>query len=391
MAPIHIIISGASSVGKSTLVDECIRKFRLERKLKQYRFKPMHEVARAVLKRLNITGAHLQRHIQQQDIRQFANVQEKIIHEQLLNFDNEKQNNYLSDRSGFDALAYVHCYFDNEQAADSLFQTEEFQLLIQQCVGGLIFVIQPQEQLRAVNDNMRIVPNYEEQVRYTECLEFWYQRAGLPYFVIVDLDMAKRTEFIEQHINGHFHWLPPQMSIPLRLPFHLSKQNRHRPKNDIAAQPNFDHSYIRRIHVLDPQNVQISHERYDTNRLVEKYDPSCLNNKFVSVLLGRQLTNVFVQNILGNGISINGEEFNFIGYSNSQLKDRSCYLYGGSTDEIQQILDDNGDFHKIKTISKRSARIGLLFSSCTPTIHIESENIIEIDDIERNNYTFTDG
>ncbi|CAF4742410.1 unnamed protein product [Rotaria sp. Silwood2] len=46
---------------------------------------------------------------------------------------------------------------------------------------------------------------------------------------------------------------------------------------------------------------------------------------------------------------------------------------------------------KLKNLSKRAARIGLLFSSCTPTIHIESDHVIQIDDIEKNGYTFTDG
>jgi hypothetical protein len=148
---------------------------------------------------------------------------------------------------------------------------------------------------------------------------------------------------------------------------------------------------MRFIEISDKQNVKISYKKYDTNRIVEKYDPSCLNNQFASILFDQKLDNQFLENILSNGIYINNQQYNFIGYSNSQLRGRSCYLYAASNEEIQKMIDDNGDFDKIKNISKRAARIGLLFSSCTPTIHIQSEQVIQIDDVERNGHTFTDG
>ena len=124
------------------------------------------------------------------------------------------------------------------------------------------------------------------------------------------------------------------------------------------------------------QNLKISYKKYDQNRIVEKYDSSCLNNKFVSILFDQKLDNTFLEKILSNGIYINNHQYNFIGYSNSQLRGRSCYLYAASYEEIQQMIDDNGDFDKIKNISKRAA-----------TIHIEAKQVIEIDDIERNGHT----
>lgn len=383
----HIIISGASSVGKSTLVDECLKEFREDKNLKNVRFKRIQEVARTVLNRLNMTGKHLENYIKENNINAFSNIQQKIINEQVLCFDLEKENNYLSDRSGFDALAYIHHYFNNEQKTNLVFQSKQFQQLINQCQNGLIFLIQPQEELQAQNDNMRIVPNYQDQIGYTNYLKYWYEKAGLPYFIITDLDMKKRIEFIREHIKGNFHWLPPEISIPLRLPFHLNKAE----DNNISKITNFNQSCMRYIQIIDKQNIKISYKKYDKNRLVEKYDPSCLNNKFISILFDQKLDNKFVENVLLNSIFINNQQYNFIGYSNSQLKGRSCYLYAGTNQQIQTIIDDNGDFYKIKNLSKRAARIGLLFSSCIPTIHIESDHVIQINDIQRNDYTFTDG
>ncbi|CAF1625440.1 unnamed protein product, partial [Adineta ricciae] len=269
MSPIHVIISGASSVGKSTLVDECIQRFSQDKKLKYKKFQRIQEVARTVLNRLKLTGKDLQHYIQTKNSNAFCRTQEQIIKEQVSYFDKHKESNYLSDRSGFDALAYVNLYLNDKQSAQRIFDAPTFQHLIDQCRLGLIFIVQPQEELQAQNDGMRIVPSYREQVEYTQVLEYWYQQAQLPYFVIADLDMTKRVEFIHEHINGRFHWSSSGMSIPLCLPFHLDK-----PK---------DSSCIRYIGILDKQNLRISYEKYDANRLVEKYDPSCSKNKFLSI------------------------------------------------------------------------------------------------------------
>ncbi|CAF4829145.1 unnamed protein product, partial [Rotaria sp. Silwood2] len=207
MSSIHIIISGASSVGKSTLVDKCLRKFSQDKKLKNKQFKRIQEVA-----------------------------------------------------------PYIHYYFKNEQKVNSIFRSELFQSLINQCQNGLIFIIQPQEDLQAQNDNIRIVPNYQDQIEYTDSLKYWYRKAHLPYFVLTDLDLTKRVEFIEKHINGYFHWLSPAIPIPLYLPFHLNKQQPHHEQNNIASRSHLDQSYMHFIEISDKQNIKISYKKYDKNR-----------------------------------------------------------------------------------------------------------------------------
>lgn len=293
MSPIHIIISGASSVGKSTLVEQCLLH------LTQYSFIRIQEVARTVLKRLNLTGKDLLNNIKENNLEQFSSIQEKILEEQINSFNQEKEKNYLSDRSGFDALAYIHCYFNNQEKPNEIFQSKLFQSLIKQCQNGLIFIIQPKQELKAQNDNMRIVPEYEEQIKYTECLKYWYEKAHLSYFVINDLNLTKRVEFIQQHINGHFQWLAPEFPIPLCLPFHLEIPN----------------SFIRFIEILDKQNIQISYKKYD------------LNDKFTIISFHSELDDLFIQKILSNNIYINGEKYHLIdNNSNNQLQNRSYYL-----------------------------------------------------------------
>lgn len=380
MSSIHIIISGASSVGKTTLVHRCLKSFHEDRKFKTIPFKQIDEVARTVLKRMNITGKDLTKYIDQNNVNRFSQIQEQIITEQVKAFDQQKDENYLSDRSGFDALAYIDCYFPDTRNAQTIFQSSIFKQLIDQCRTGFIFLIQPQEDLQAQHDQMRMVPSYEEQIRYTDSLKKWFKRAELSYFVITDLDLNKRVDFIRKHLDGHFQFLPNDFPIPLNIRFHLNK-----PKSKD------DRHYIRFIEIIDEQNVKISYKNYDANRFVEKYDPSCLKNKFASIKFDKDLNCDFVERILLNGIGLNDKMYHFLGCSPSKLKERSCYLYADSSEQIERLIEENGDFSQIKSISKRMARIGLLFSSCTPTIDIPSDRVKHIDDIERNGFTFTDG
>lgn len=63
------------------------------------------------------------------------------------------------------------------------------------------------------------------------------------------------------------------------------------------------------------------------------------------------------ENILKQGISFSGATYRFLGHSNSQLKEKTCFLLNDSTDEeIYELLSRFGDFSKIKTAAKRAKR-----------------------------------
>lgn len=86
---------------------------------------------------------------------------------------------------------------------------------------------------------------------------------------------------------------------------------------------------------------------------------------------------------------IAGQHYQFLGFSNSQMKNHSCWMIaiesGYTADEIRSQL---GDFSRCKNNSKYASRLGLCFSGTYRTIQM---NRISIPDIERNNYCFTDG
>jgi hypothetical protein len=91
------------------------------------------------------------------------------------------------------------------------------------------------------------------------------------------------------------------------------------------------------------------------------------------------------------GITINDVCYNFYGHSNSQLKSRSCFFMAASREEISKRIEAMGDFSKMKTVGKKTKRIGLLFSSAKTAMTVSPDRVEDIADVETADYCFTDG
>lgn len=90
-----------------------------------------------------------------------------------------------------------------------------------------------------------------------------------------------------------------------------------------------------------------------------------------------------------NHLNLFGRSFEFLGFSNSQMKNHSCWLLSPESGyTADQVRNELGDFHRCKNNSKYASRLGLCFSGTYRTVQM---SITKIPDIERNNYIFTDG
>jgi len=102
-------------------------------------------------------------------------------------------------------------------------------------------------------------------------------------------------------------------------------------------------------------------------------------------------TTGYIAKLLRAGIEIQGVHYNFYGYSNSQLKSRTCLLLAASKKDISMRIESFGDFSKMKTVAKKAKRIGLLFSSAEVAMIVDPARCEDIPDVENDNYIFTDG
>lgn len=97
------------------------------------------------------------------------------------------------------------------------------------------------------------------------------------------------------------------------------------------------------------------------------------------------------KNVL-DGLTIFDYDYEFLGFSNSQMRGHSCWMVIKTLDSwAQTIRNDLGDFSICKTTAKYASRLGLCFSSTYKTLPISKAQILHIPDIDRNGYNFSDG
>lgn len=103
--------------------------------------------------------------------------------------------------------------------------------------------------------------------------------------------------------------------------------------------------------------------------------------------------------ILKNGIKCGKYNFQFLAFSNAQLRTQSLWMFSEPKPKNEKKITCNtirswmGSFSHIKNVAKYSARLGQCFSSTINTRTIQKEDFQEIDDItsEDGKYIFTDG
>ncbi|KAJ9135705.1 hypothetical protein P3X46_032857 [Hevea brasiliensis] len=103
-----------------------------------------------------------------------------------------------------------------------------------------------------------------------------------------------------------------------------------------------------------------------------------------------------ILSILRNGIVIGEKKFEFLGFSQSQLRENSVWMFasrpGLTAEDIRKWM---GDFREIKNVAKYAARLGQSFSSSRETFNVYRHEIEIVPDIEVNsdgiNYVFSDG
>ena len=98
-----------------------------------------------------------------------------------------------------------------------------------------------------------------------------------------------------------------------------------------------------------------------------------------------------VKRVLTNGIRIGDRTYEFLACGNSQFREHGAYFFAPlpnlSTKKIRKWM---GSFKEIKTVALYTSRLGQCFST-TRAIHGAVAKMVEIPDIRRNGFNFTDG
>ncbi|KAK3009291.1 hypothetical protein RJ639_013141 [Escallonia herrerae] len=107
-----------------------------------------------------------------------------------------------------------------------------------------------------------------------------------------------------------------------------------------------------------------------------------------------QKTRMFrrVKTILSQGFYLCGRKYSFLAFSANQLRDRSAWFFAEVPNtSVRDIITWMGRFTN-KNVAKCAARMGQCFSSTYPTVRVPQNEVdLELPDIKRNGYVFSDG
>lgn len=149
------------------------------------------------------------------------------------------------------------------------------------------------------------------------------------------------------------------------------------------------------------------------NRILRNFDPeyslrvsfrddNLCNLSFNALLADEGVLDTSIKNPMTTGIRIGSRHYDFLAWSNSQIRDHGVYTYardsnGRNAEYIRQWM---GDFSHIHSVSKYMARMGQCFSHTEEALSVplDPEHVRTEDDIEggcspgsRKPYCFTDG
>ncbi len=189
-----IILSGASSVGKTTLANDWCEKHQ------DYHF--IQEVARNVMRNKGITRADLESYLQDNKDN-FLEFEHLIFKEQN---DREveffvKDCSFIADR-GPDPLAFIMLHIDLKTAL-VLADSPEAKLCLQRyrCEESVLVILCPLDEIE--DDNVRMVPTRAEQLQYTKHLQHILDLLKVPYAYCNKKDRYDRVRWLEELINFH--------------------------------------------------------------------------------------------------------------------------------------------------------------------------------------------
>lgn len=98
-----------------------------------------------------------------------------------------------------------------------------------------------------------------------------------------------------------------------------------------------------------------------------------------------------IKRAMTNGITVGDRRYEFLAFGNSQFREHGAYFFASLPNlTASHIRAWMGHFSPIKNIAKHAARLGQCFST-TRAVTGCPVQIREIDDVERNGFTFSDG
>ena len=134
-----------------------------------------------------------------------------------------------------------------------------------------------------------------------------------------------------------------------------------------TTPPTDDEVYIKHVEFFGKEEFCFEYRKLEKTLLFEylrckdALSPDSLMTVSFNAPMVQKENNAFCEGVLKRSIFCERKRYRFLGHSDSQLREKKCYLMNASEDDIHDLLAQFGDFVKITDVGKRAKRIGLLF------------------------------
>ncbi|XP_056022215.1 uncharacterized protein LOC125649621 [Ostrea edulis] len=164
------------------------------------------------------------------------------------------------------------------------------------------------------------------------------------------------------------------------------------------------YSMIRRMVLTPTKHVFFPKEPIVQNRIIRQYEEEYFvrivfrdeDYERVSAVQPNALDSIIdaMKNILRAGFQILDRNYEFLGCSNSQLREHGFWFFCPNNGiSAQLIRDRSGDISRERCVASYVSRFGLCFSASRDTVDVgvNPGEVVKEKDIERNGYCFSDG
>ncbi|KAJ2988634.1 hypothetical protein HDV02_005482, partial [Globomyces sp. JEL0801] len=290
---------------------------------------------------------------------------------------------------------------------------------------------------------LELMVNFERRDLFSErnlsALKNWYEL--LPICISIQLDILIRNLVLnpvellslQMEINRLIKKFKPQECEEILKLFQIELFNEHNP--DIDGQEllfhclkqsvknfkrkskrktdNIDQLYSCRHIIITPSQFHLSGPYLDASNRVFRMFSSYQDNfikvsftdeSFLRLYFDKDVDRIdYLENrigkILKDGVDLFGHHFEFLGYSNSALREHSTFFVAPFIDaktnklmNAESVRSVLGDFSKeIFYPARYGARLAQSFTSTRKSIKLSHSNLIEIPDVKKRDMVFTDG
>ena len=164
--------------------------------------------------------------------------------------------------------------------------------------------------------------------------------------------------------------------MPMAFPVTISiPQNISGPSDGFIKHVEF--------HGADETNFSFTYKKLEKTLLFEylrRNDTLC--HEHVMTVTFKTPTVHFCVDVLKRGIFCERKQYRFLGYSESQMTEKTCFMMHMSESRIHNLLSKFGDFYQITDPRLRARRCGLLFATFDILLELSRDDVVVEPDVK---------